>query len=366
MGKKFMLKVLMFVNWPIHRVGEFDCNVRNPDQVVSGERYWFSKYWPSNVEIDVVGIQNGFLLHPLEELSRIYLQHAKAFNRVNDYDLLLTFDSPSAFLFALLISKIGVHRSVPHIMIDVGLPKVSEGFKNIPANLMCGMLKQTFNSKSVSHIIFFSSCQRSFYRDALRFPESALSYVPFGVESDYFKPESVENGDYIFSAGEFRDFNTLLRVYERWEKRLPQLKIRSDLPKPKHLPPKVSWLPRAPISTFRTEALKAKFVIVPLHYTLRSTGLMTCLQSMALGKAVLTSRVPSIDGYVTDGKTALCYEPYDPEDLFRKISLLSKGNKLVEDIGREARKAVETKFNLENMAKQLWVCVSQVLRNAVE
>lgn len=359
-----MLKVLMFVNWPIHRVEETDCNIRNPDQVVSGERYWFSKYWPSDVEVDVVGIQSGFLLHPLEEFSKIYLQHAKAFNRVNDYDLLLTFDSPSAFLFALLRSKIRVYKSIPHIMIDVGLPKASENFKNIPSNLMCAILKQTFNLKSVSHIIFYSSCQRSFYRDALGFPECALSYVPFGVESDYFKPEPGESGDYIFSAGEFRDFNTLLSVYERWAGKLPQLKIRTDLPKPKHLPPKVSWLPRAPISTFKNEALKAKFVIVPLHYTLRSTGLMTCLQSMALGKAVLTSRVPSIDGYVTDGKTALCYEPYDPEDMFRKISLLSKGNKLVEDIGKEARKAVETKFDLENMAKQLWICVFQVLRSA--
>jgi glycosyltransferase involved in cell wall biosynthesis len=361
-----MLKVLMFVNWPIHRVGEFDCNVRNPDQVVSGERYWFSKYWPSNVAVDVVGIQRDFLLHPLEKLSRIYLQHVKSFNRVNDYDLLLTFDSPSAFLFALLRSKAGVYRSVPHIMIDVGLPRASENFKNIPSSLICGMLKQTFNLKSVSHIIFHSSCQRSFYRDALGFPEDALSYVPFGVESDYFKPEPVESEDYIFAAGEFRDFNTLLRVYERWDGKLPELKIRSELPKPKHLPPKVSWLPRAPISTFKTETLKARFVIVPLHYTLRSTGLMTCLQSMALGKAVLTSRVPPIDGYVTDGKTALYYEPYDPEDLFRKISLLSKGNKLVEDIGKEARKAVETRFDLENMGKQLWSCVSEVLRSAAD
>ncbi|MCJ7632925.1 glycosyltransferase family 4 protein [Candidatus Bathyarchaeota archaeon] len=356
----------MFVNWPIHRVGEFDCNVRNPDQVVSGERYWFSKYWPSNTEVDVVGIQRGFLLHPLEKFSRIYLQHAKAFNKVNDYDLLLTFDSPTAFLFALLRSKVGICRSVPHIMIDVGLPRASENFKNTPSSVMCGILKQTFNPKSVSHIIFFSSCQRSFYRDALGFPEGTLSYVPFGVESDYFKPEPVEGEDYIFAAGEFRDFDTLLRVYEKWAWRLPELRIRSDLSKPKHLPPKISWLPRVPISTFKTEALKAKFVVVPLHYTLRSTGVMTCLQFMALGKAVLIPRVPPIDGYATDGKTALYYEPYDPEDLFRKISLLSEGTRLVEDIGKEARKAIETKFDLENMGKQLWSCVSEVLKSSAD
>jgi len=361
-----MLKVLMFVNWPIYRVEKFDCNIRNPDQIVSGERYWFFKYWPNDIEADVVGIQKGFFLHPLEDLSRIYIQHVKAFNRVKNYDLLLTFDSPSAFLFALFRAKTRVYRSIPHIMIDVGMPEASETLKNIPSSLIYGMLKQTFNQKSVSHIIFHSLCQRSFYRDALGFSEDALSYVPFGVETDYFKPESVKSEDYIFAAGEFRDFDTLLNVYERWHAKLPELRIRSELPAPAHLPPKVKWLPRAPISTFKAETLKAKFVIVPLHYTLRSTGLMTCLQSMALGKAVLTSKVPPIDGYVTDGETALYYEPYDPEDLFRKISLLSKENRLVEDIGKAARKVVATKFDLKNMGKQLWSCVSEVLRSTTD
>jgi glycosyltransferase involved in cell wall biosynthesis len=359
-----MLKVLMFVNWPIHRVGEFDCNVRNPDQVVSGERYWFSKYWPSNVEIDVVGIQNGFLLNPLEEFSRIYLQHAKAFNRVKDYDLLLTFDSPSAFLFALLKSKAGIFKSIPHVMIDVGLPNASESHKNIPKSLVYRILKQSFNLKSVSQIIFHSACQRAFYRDALDFPNEVLSYIPFGVESDYFKPERVETEDYIFSAGEYRDFATLLSVYERWYQKLPELRIRSELPEPKHLPPNVKWLPRAPISTFKAEALKAKFVVVPLHYTLRSTGLMTCLQSMALGKAVLASKVPAVDGYIIDGKTAVYYKPYDSEDLFHKLSFLSKENTLVEKIGNDARKAVETDFDVLKMGEQLWSCVFKVLKRA--
>jgi glycosyltransferase involved in cell wall biosynthesis len=188
-----------------------------------------------------------------------------------------------------------------------------------------------------------------------------LSYVPFGVETDYFKPEPVDNGDYVYATGEFRDFKTLLSVYAKDHARLPPLRIRSELPIPKYLPPNVKWLPRAPISTFKSETLRAKFIIAPLHCTLRSTGVMTCLQSMALGKAVLTSRVPPIDGYITDGETALYYESYDAEDLRRKILLLSNGNKLVENIGNAARKVVETKFGLNNMGKHLWNCASEVL-----
>jgi glycosyltransferase involved in cell wall biosynthesis len=354
----------MFVNWPIYRVKKFDHNIRNPDQIISGERYWFSKFWPSEIQVDVVGIRRNFFLHNLEDLSRIYLQHAKAFNRIKDYDLLLTYDTSSAFLFSLLRSKAGVFRLIPHVMIDVGMPRALEDLKNIPSSVLCGTLKQAFNQRSVSRMIFHSQCQSSFYRETLGFPEDMLSYVPFGVETDYFKPESFESEDYIFATGEYRDFNTLLMVYDKWHDRLPELRIRSELPTPKYLPPKVKWLPRTSISTFKAETLKAKLVVVPLHSTLRSVGLMTCLQSMALGKAVIVSKVPPIDGYVEDEKTALYYKPYNLEDLFRKISLLLEDDKLVEDIGKAAREGVVTKFDLENLGKKLWISISKVLESS--
>ena len=358
-----MLKVLTIVNWPICRVKKFEDAIRNPDQLISGQRYWFSKYWPSNVIVDVVGIQQGIFFDTFWKFSRIHLQSLKTFSRIKEYDLILTYDSSCAFLFALLRSKLGFCRSIPHVMVDVGMPRAVEPFfKNVPPSLVCEILRQVFNPKSVSCIIFHSMCQQAFYRDILGFSDDALSYVPFGVETEYFKPESLETEDYIYASGEFRDFNTILRVYEKRHKDLPELRIRSALPSPDHLPPKVKWLPRASISTFRIDVLKSRFVIVPLPYTIRSTGLMTCLQSMALGKAILTSRVPPIYGYVTNRKTAIYYEPYDENDLFRKISLLLENDKLVKELGENARMEVEAKFTVQNYGIQLWNCVSSALQ----
>jgi glycosyltransferase involved in cell wall biosynthesis len=359
-----MVKILILVNWLIYK-----------DLFVSREELDFLKYWPSNVTVDVVGIERGDLLYTLEKLSRVHLQSLKTFRRMKDYDLIVTFDSTSAPLFALLRSKLRFYRAIPHIMVDVGMPRAIERFipeqssimldllKHVSPTVVCEMLKQMFNPKSVSHIVFHSNCQRSFYRDTLGFSDDMLSYIPFGIESEYFKPEPVEGEDYIYVAGEFRDFNSLLRVYEKRHEDLPELRIRSGLPSPNYLPPKVNWLPRAPISTFKTEVLKSRFVIVPLHYSIRSAGVMTCLQSMALGKAVLVSRVPSIDGYIVNGETALYYEPYDQNDLFKKISLLLKEDKLVDTMGKRARMEVEAKFAVKNLGMQLWNCVSFVLKS---
>jgi glycosyltransferase involved in cell wall biosynthesis len=359
-----MIKVLIFVDWLIEK-----------DQVSARDMLDFTRFWPSDVIIDVVGLQEGSVVNTLEQLSRLHIASLKTLSRIKDYDLILTLDSTSAFLFALLRSKLGFCRSIPHIMTDYGLPRLVEQFipedatiilkffRHLSPGFLCEMIKQTFNPKSVSHIVFHSICQRPFYRDTLGFSEDSLSYIPFGVDTEYFKPESVKGEDYIFAAGEFRDFDTLLRVYEKRHEELPELRIRSALPSPNYLPPKVNWLPRASRSTFMTEILKSRFVIVPLHYTFRSTGVMTCLQSMALGKAVLTSRVPPIYGYVVNGKTALYYEPYDQNDLFRKISVLSKEDKLVDALGRNARIAVESNFAVKNLGIQLWNCVTSELKN---
>ena len=100
------------------------------------------------MSVDVVGIKKSFFLYPLENLSRIYVQHATAFSRVRDYNLLLTFDSSNAFLFALPKSKVGIFKSIPHVMIDVGLLNASESHKNIPPSLVYRMLKQSFNARA--------------------------------------------------------------------------------------------------------------------------------------------------------------------------------------------------------------------------
>ncbi len=359
-----MIKVLLFVNWPVYTVKRFEDTLRNPDQVIFGERYWFSKYWPNNVKVNVLGIQQGILFDIIERVTRIHLQPLETLAQIKNHDLILTYDSTSAFQLALLRSKFGFCKSIPNIMIDVGMPRaVEQIYENVPPKLLCALLKQTFNPKSVSHIIFHSSCQRSFYRDILGFSENMLSYVPFGVETEYFKPKLDETEDYIFASGEFRDFETLLRLYEKKHYCLPELRIRSALSPPKLLPPKVKWLPRAPISTFKNEALRSRFVIVPLHLTIRSTGVMSCLQSMALGKTVLTSRVPPIEGYVINGKTALYYEPYNQTDLFNKITFLLEQDKLVREIGMNARLSVEKDFTVKNFGTRLWNCIANVLEN---
>jgi glycosyltransferase involved in cell wall biosynthesis len=358
-----MIKVLMFVPWVVDRVEKFDPTIRNANQLVMGERYWFSKYWPHNVSLDVVGVRESQQQLSLKNTVNVWLYQQEILKKIGDYDVLITHDWSSALSFAFGRSKFGIHKSIPHVLIDVGLPRALERVSNnIPTQVNCALLKQVFNKKSVSHIIFHSICQRSFYKQILGFSDKSLTYVPFGVEVDYFKPCKSSHMKYLFAAGEYRDYETLLRVYRQFYSSLPELRIRSGLMKPSNLPPNVSWMPRSSISIFKEEALNSQFVIVPLHSTLRSTGLMTCLQSMALGKLVLAPKVQSIKGYITDWETGIYYEPYNPSDLYKKILYILENSAIIEKIGLQARKQVVSNFDLQSMSKNLWSTISNVLK----
>jgi len=353
---------MMWVPWKVHRVPRFDPTIRHPNQVVTGEKFWFFKSWPPDTIVDVVGIHEGSLWVPIENSLRFYVQFAKYYYRLRNYDLLVTHDAQSAFLFSFLRSATGLFRDIPHVLIDVGLPGSPERlWPGLSRKLKYFLLRSTFNVKSVSLIIYHSRCQAEFYREALGFPSEKLAYVPFGVETDYFAPVDGLDGGYAFAAGEYRDYDPVLQAYRMWGDSLPPLRVRSALARPPALPRGIQWLPRASVSVFREETRRSKFVILPLPSTTRSVGLMTLLQSMALGKAVIVSKVPSVDGYVIDGENAVYYDPENPWDLAQKILRLARDTELVRRIGRAARRIVEEEFNVDRMGHRMWNAIRRVV-----
>jgi len=71
------------------------------------------------------------------------------------------------------------------------------------------------------------------------------------------------------------------------------------------------------------------------------------LESFALGKPVIGSRIGGIPELVKDGITGLTFEPGNPRDLRNKIQVLVKDPDKIIEMGKNARRFVETKFNPE-------------------
>jgi len=74
----------------------------------------------------------------------------------------------------------------------------------------------------------------------------------------------------------------------------------------------------------------------------------TIIESFALGKPVIGSRIGGIPELVKDGETGYTFTPGDASDLRNKIELLLRNSNSVIDMGKNARRFVEEEFDAEN------------------
>ena len=89
---------------------------------------------------------------------------------------------------------------------------------------------------------------------------------------------------------------------------------------------------------------------------------MTLLQQMALGKAVIVAKVPSMLDYVQDGENACFYEAKNASDLCSKMEDFLKNPKRTGEIGKNAADYVKRVHNEKDMALQIEAFYDSVLK----
>ena len=93
------------------------------------------------------------------------------------------------------------------------------------------------------------------------------------------------------------------------------------------------------------------FVIVPSE--LYENCSMVVLESMALGKPIIGSRVGGIPEQIEDGRTGFLFEMGNAEELAKNMELLIKKPDLRILMGTEARKKLENEYSLKDHCSQL-------------
>lgn len=88
---------------------------------------------------------------------------------------------------------------------------------------------------------------------------------------------------------------------------------------------------------------------------------VTILESFAVGKPVIASRIGAIPEIVTDGQEGLLVAPGDVDELKQAISRLFADNDLVKQMGQKARRKVEECYRPKNYIDRLDLIYNQVL-----
>ena len=360
MNKPF--KILMLVNWDVHLMKNHNGEKQSPNVIFPDEKYWFFKHWPDeNIKVDVIDFCKLPIINHIERwwLKFYVIQTLKALPKIKNYDLIISHGAQSGVVLAFLRSLLG-SKLPPHIIIDVGCFNGGRSKK-------LELLPLNYAVKSLAGVISHNSFQKDYYQENIPYLSDKNLFVPFGADSEFFKPLDLGTEDYIISVGYIkRDWDTLLKAFENLNSDV-KLKLvgagdKSRLKISPKIQGRVECLPYIPIQELKEEIARAKFMVIPLPYYKYSFGQMTLLQGMAMRKAIIVSKVPGVEDYVRDGKNAVFYKPQDWQDLKDKMEMLLKDEKLTDKIARNARLSIESKFNEKNLAENLHRAVGQLCK----
>jgi glycosyltransferase involved in cell wall biosynthesis len=198
--------------------------------------------------------------------------------------------------------------------------------------------------------------------------EKQIQLLYWHIDHNFFHPmpeATVRNQ--ICSAGmASRDYATLVAAARDID---VDVKIAADSPwfKQELNIPSNQLLGRVEVRSYGTYyALRqlyaeSLFVVIPLFDVPFSAGYTVILEAMAMGKAVIVSKIKQKDDFIEDGWNGLYVTPGDVSELHRQIEFLLKHPDEARRLGSNARKKIEERFTLEHYGERMRSAVTEIV-----
>lgn len=222
-----------------------------------------------------------------------------------------------------------------------------------------------FLLSGAEQITTYTSAQLLGFTKVLGLTKKQVSFLPLCVDQEFFKPSGGKAGNYILAAGTNRgkDFLTLIEAVRNLPYPVRIITDESNIAKLKkiRLPKNVKLeLGHRPIRELRAIYAGARLIVIPLFETPFSTGQTVTLENMAMGKTVIASRVSSLVDYLEDNKNGSLVEPKETKILREKIKYFWHNKTQAARLGKNARAAVERKYNLSIGTKKLLEIIKRI------
>ena len=225
---------------------------------------------------------------------------------------------------------------------------------------------------AIDRFITYSRWQQRFIEDRWNLGRNRVLWSPFMVDQEFFTPERVTPNSsarpQVCAVGlERRDYETLLRAVEDldvhvviaaaspWSKRRGGVGTRT-------IPSNVT------VRNFTQYELRqlyadSCFMVMPLEDVKFQAGVTAILECLAMGKAVICSRVPGQTDVVVEDENGRYVPPGDPLTLKTEIRrLLSRPEEAVR-LGANGRKLIECQMNLDLYVQNLTDVLHEAINN---
>jgi glycosyltransferase involved in cell wall biosynthesis len=231
------------------------------------------------------------------------------------------------------------------------------------------LLKRVYSH--IDRIVLMSSVQRDFAVNTLGINPSRILFTRWSVDQKFWRM-SDERGDMICAVGsEMRDYPTLVAalagstirchiaagtgrmIDTPWTKAVEQRET---------LPENITVGKKRPME-LRELYARSRFVVIPLLPTDTDNGTTSILEAMAMGKAVICSRVRGQQDVIRDGENGLFAPPQDPRALREAIEYLWNNPDVADRMGRAGRALVEQHHTLDQFVHLIRSAVEEVVMN---
>lgn len=201
------------------------------------------------------------------------------------------------------------------------------------------------------------------YLTTQRISQARIRVLHNGINVDEYRPNYDDQGYAIYFGrlSKEKGIETLLQANRLSGKKLP-LKIIGTGPLSDELEkeyPEVEFLGYRSGKELKDLVANAAFAVVPSEWYENCS--MVVLESMALGKPIIGSRIGGIPEQIEDGKTGLLFEMGNVEELAEKMDLLAHDKGLRVSMGREARLKLEKEYSLAEHCRKLITIYEELL-----
>jgi glycosyltransferase involved in cell wall biosynthesis len=285
-------------------------------------------------------------------------QALEAFSRRNNYDAVVSWGEHFGIPMAALLKSRRAHT--PHVALFswISTPKKAALLRHVHSH--------------IHRIVVWSSAQYEFAVNRLGIPRSRLVELRWLVDQKFWRPTNGST-DMICAVGrEMRDYSTLIEAVADWD--VPcHIAAKADVGKwdqwmtdlrdPRALPRHITVGSKA-YAELRALYARSRFVVIPLHPTDTDNGVTVMTEAMAMGKAVICSRVSGQRDVLIDGVNGIFVPPRDPRALREAIEYLWTHPEVCDRMGREGRRQIEQFHTLDQFVAGVKAAVQSAIEEA--
>jgi glycosyltransferase involved in cell wall biosynthesis len=193
------------------------------------------------------------------------------------------------------------------------------------------------------------------------FAKDLVINTGYGVDTEFFKPRALEAAarPIIASAGAAtRDYRTLVAATHDLD---ADVRIAADSAwfpaavdiSPDRLPANCEARSYGNYLGLRELYAAAAFVVVPLYPAFHACGLAVIAEAMAMGKAVITTRISGHSDFIVEGENGFYVAPGDVDGMRAKIKDLLDDPARAQEMGAVARNRMTQLFTLEAYVERM-------------